>query len=108
MVLGAGHALIRRDAFRDGSPVPAPRGWGRLRRGPGSNPGDTFGGTQLLPFERPGSLVNSKHAYAPGGSAGPQYPHLFVETNGVIHRAMTTADDKDEGTVDIADAIAVL
>ena len=47
---------------------------------------------RFLVFNKSGSLQKNKHVYTSGGSAGPSYPHLFVDENGVIHYAMTTAD----------------
>ena len=54
-----------------------------------------YHGTQFgyfLAFNQSGNLVKSKRVYISGGSAGPSYPQLFVDTGGVIHYAMTTAD----------------
>ncbi len=46
----------------------------------------------FLVFNKSGSLQKSKRVYTSGGTAGPAYPHLFVDEGGVIHYAMTTGD----------------
>ena len=58
--------------------------------------GYIYHGTQFgyfLAFDKSGNLVKSKRVYTTGSTgSGPSYPHLFVETSGIIHYAMTTAD----------------
>jgi len=46
----------------------------------------------FLVFDKSGNLTKSKSVWTSGGTAGPSYPHLFVDEGGTIHYAMTTAD----------------
>jgi autotransporter-associated beta strand protein len=49
-------------------------------------------GGYLYTFDMSGNFVRGMYVYTTGSTgAGPQYPHLFVDDDGVLHFAQTTA-----------------
>jgi len=46
----------------------------------------------VFTFDLNGNFTAGRKVFTDGGGAGPSYPHLFVDENGIVHYAMTTAD----------------
>jgi len=65
--------------------------WGRnlrqLRDGVGSS---------IFTFGRNRGFVAGRQVWTSGRGAAPSYPHLFVDEPGVLHFAMSTADEGDD------------
>jgi len=50
----------------------------------------------LLTFTTAGRVIRQQQLIKSGGDSRPSYPHLFVDEFGVIHYAMTVADEGDD------------
>jgi len=50
----------------------------------------------VLTFDTSGNVTRNQQLIKSGGDSRPSYPHLFVDESGVIHYAMTVADNGDD------------
>lgn len=50
---------------------------------------------RVLTFDMAGNLLRNQQVWGSSPISGTQYPHLFVDSAGVLHHAMTTLDSAD-------------